>query len=211
MDRPSAIVQQRAKPDEETEHNASSNSEESHTDTTDPELSPCQLKTSPNIPSSATIKAPSPVEHQGTSLPPSHCQYIGSGSKPYGSQSCMGSSEQIYYPHHSPVNRGSATSSFLPVSTSALLQSSSSLSLHAMDPQMQACRLSQQSSDCALRQSSGHLTSSSHSSYGGLRTTPPSQHPSLPSCTYMQPSQAYPTHLTPNVHMMNMNFPGPMA
>ncbi|KAK3082974.1 hypothetical protein FSP39_010428 [Pinctada imbricata] len=212
VDRPSAIVQQRVKSDEETDQNVSSNSEESHSDGQEPDLSPCQLKTSPAMPSGSSLnKAPSPVDHHAPTLQSSHCQYMGAGSKPF-SQSCMGTSDQIYYPHHSPVNRTSPGSSFLPVSsTSGLLPSSSSLSLHSMN-QMQACRLSQPSSDCALRQSSGHLSSSSHSAYGGLRgTPPPSQHPSLPSCTYMQPTQPYTSHLAPNVHMMNMNFPGPMA
>lgn len=108
------------------------------------------------------------------------------------------------------INRTSPASSFLPVSTtSGLLQPvSSSLDLHNVNPQMQSCRLPQQTSDCALRQPSGHLPSSHNY---GIRTTPPTQHPSLPSCTYMQPAQPYPTHLAPNVHMMNMNFTGPMA
>ena len=141
------------------------------------------------------------------------------------STSCMGglgggvtTEPPSYYPHHSPVNR-SSVSSFLPVSsTTSLLQPqsivSSSLSLHSLSSmnQMQQCRLSGTSianTDCAMRQSS-HLSSTSNY---GLRTSPIPQHPSLPSCTYMQSSQgsAYPTHLTPNVHSMNMNFSGPMA
>lgn len=143
-------------------------------------------------------------------------------SKTYGS-TCMGglngvNSDQGYYSHHSPVDR-SSSSSFLPVTTSPnLLQPqsgvSSSLSLHSLSSmnQMQQCRLpgtTVANADCALRQSS-HLSSTSNY---GLRASPPSQHPSLPSCTYMQTTQGagYSPHLTPNVHMMNMSFSGPMA
>lgn len=143
-------------------------------------------------------------------------------SKNYGT-SCMGglngvNNDQSYYPHHSPVDR-SNNSSFLPVTTSPnMLQPqsavSSSLSLHSLSSmnQMQQCRLpgtTIANTDCALRQSS-HLSSTSNY---GLRASPTPQHPTLPSCTYMQTTQGsgYSPHLTPNVHMMNMNFPGPMA
>lgn len=180
-----------------------------HPDRLDSELQPLHPKTSPvNGSTTGPLKATSPT--QSASLQQTHCQYMSSAAKSY-SQSCMASSnEQLYYPHHSPLNRTSPASSFLPVSTtSGLLQPvSSNLDLHNVNPQMQPCRLPQQTNDCALRQSSGHL-SSSHSY--GIRTTPPTQHPSLPSCTYMQPTQPYPSQLTPNVHMMNMNFTGPMA
>lgn len=157
-----------------------------------------------------SLKSTSPPIPSVTPLS-SQCQYLG-GPKAY-SQSCMANDQ--YYPHHSAVNR-SAGSSFMPVSTtSSLLQpTSSSLSLsgiHGVNQQMAPCRLSAPpSSDCALRQPSGHLPSGSHSY--GLHRTSPHQLPSLPSCTYMQPSQAYASHISPNVqHMMNMNFPGPMA
>ena len=168
---------------------------------------------SPGSMSHSLSKTKSPPIPQPSTNQLSYTSSLGSsGSKSYSS-SCMGSvggvSDQVYYPHHSPMNRASS-SSFLPVSsTSSLLQPvSSSLSLHSMNQHMQsACRLPGSSSDCALRQSS-HLSSTS--SYG--LKPPTTQHPSLPSCTYMQSSQAYPSHLTPNVHsMMNMNFSGPMA
>ncbi|XP_021349894.1 T-box transcription factor TBX6-like isoform X1 [Mizuhopecten yessoensis] len=188
----------------------SDTSDDVHNDTPEGDLPSCQIGSksssgiSPGAPSLS--KTTSPTQHSASNQPSTQCQYLGVGSKSYGSQ-CMGS-DQVYYPHHSSVNRGS-TSSFLPVSTtSSLLQPVGSSNLHAVSPQMQACRLSGPSSDCALRQSSSHLSSGSHGY--GIRTSPP-QHPSLPSCTYMQPSQAYTSHLSPNVHMMNMNFPGPMA
>lgn len=183
--------------------------ESHHADGLDGDLQPLHPKTSPvNGSTTGPLKATSPT--QSATLQQTHCQYMSSAAKSY-SQSCMASSnDQLYYPHHSPINRTSPASSFLPVSTtSGLLQPvSSSLDLHNVNPQMQSCRLPQQTSDCALRQPSGHLPSSHNY---GIRTTPPTQHPSLPSCTYMQPTQPYPTHLAPNVHMMNMNFTGPMA
>lgn len=183
--------------------------ESHHAEGLDGDLQPLHPKASPvNGSTTGPLKATSPT--QSATLQQTHCQYMSSAAKSY-SQSCMASSnDQLYYPHHSPINRTSPASSFLPVSTtSGLLQPvSSSLDLHNVNPQMQSCRLPQQTSDCALRQPSGHLPSSHNY---GIRTTPPTQHPSLPSCTYMQPTQPYPTHLAPNVHMMNMNFTGPMA
>ncbi|XP_060607924.1 T-box transcription factor TBX20-like isoform X3 [Ruditapes philippinarum] len=174
------------------------------------------------------VKAKSPPLPPPQNGNPGVCNYNGSMSssslaKSYGT-SCMGgisgvNNEQSYYTHHSPVDR-SNNSSFLPVTTSPnLLQPqsavSSSLSLHSLSTmnQMQQCRLpgtTLANTDCALRQTS-HLSSTSNY---GLRTSPTPQHPSLPSCTYMQTTQGsgYSSHLTPpNVHMMNMNFPGPMA
>lgn len=197
------------------DNDPASDTSDSQSDIPEPDMTQCQVlnkSTSPGSLSQSLSKTKSPPLSQQQST--NHLNYntsLGnSGSKSY---SCMGSvggvNDQIYYPHHSPMNR-SNSSSFLPVSsTSALLQPvSSSLSLHSMNQQMQpACRLPGSNNDCALRQSS-HLSSTS--SYG-LKTSS-TQHPSLPSCTYMQSSQTYPTHLTPNVHsMMNMNFPGPMA
>ena len=196
-----------------------SDTSDSQSDIPEADMTQCQAmnkSTSPGSLSQALSKAKSPPLPQQTANQLSYSNLGTSGSKSYSS-SCMGSSvggvngvnDQIYYPHHSSMSR-SSSSSFLPVSsTSPLLQPvSSSLSLHSMNQQMQpACRLPGSSSDCALRQSS-HLSSTS--SYGLKGSS--SQHPSLPSCTYMQSSQPYPSHLTPNVHsMMNMNFSGPMA
>ncbi|KAK3606508.1 hypothetical protein CHS0354_041460 [Potamilus streckersoni] len=183
------------------------NSDDTQTGVSETDLPPCQIMNKPNSGGN--------ISHGKSKTPPlqppiqsNQCQYLNNSSKGFSS-SCM--ETQVYYPHHSAVaaSRGSS-SSFLPVSsTSALLQPvSSSLSLHSMNPQMQACRLTGKGNDCALRQSLSHLSSTSHNY--DIRTSP-TQHPSLPSCTYMQSTQAYPTHLTPNVHMMNMNFPGSMV
>ena len=198
------------------DNDPSSDTSDSQSDIPEADMTQCQVlnkSSSPGSLSQSLSKTKSPTLPQQTSNQLTYNSSLGNtGSKSYSS-SCMGSvsgvNDQVYYPHHSPMNR-SSSSSFLPVSsTSPLLQPvSSSLSLHSMNQQMQpACRLPGSSSDCALRQSS-HLSSTS--SYG--LKTPSTQHPSLPSCTYMQSSQAYPSHLTPNVHsMMNMNFSGPMA
>lgn len=169
----------------------------------DSDLSTCRMKNDNSLP----LKTTTPP--QQSTISPNNCDFMGSALKPYSSQGFGGANDQVYYPHHTSINR--SPTSFMPVSSSAssaLLQSSSSgLGLHNIShQQMQACRLSGQTSDCALRQPSGHLSSVNHSY--GIRTSPP-QHPSLPSCTYMQPSQPYPTHLTPNMHMMN--FPGSMS
>ena len=211
-----------AKSDIKQEDNdPTSDTSDSQSDIPEPEMPSLRVmnkSASPGSLSQSLSKTKSPpLPHQTTG----HLNYSSSlghsGSKSYSS-SCMGSvgtgaNDPIYYPHHSSMDR-SSSSSFLPVSssspmTSPLLQPvSSSLSLHSMNQQMQpTCRLPGSNSDCALRQSS-HLSSTS--SYG--LKTPSTQHPTLPSCTYMQSSQAYPTHLTPNVHsMMNMNFPGSMV
>lgn len=168
--------------------------------TADEEINPCRIKGENSLP----LKATTPPQQSGIS--PNNCDFMGSALKPYSSQG-FGANDQVYYPHHSSINR--SPTSFMPVSSSSsLLQSSSSgLGLHNIShQQMQACRLSGQTSDCALRQPTGHLSSVNHGY--GIRTSPP-QHPPLPSCTYMQPSQPYPTHLTPNMHMMN--FPGSMS
>ena len=173
----------------------------------------------------AKAKSPSLQQSQGSTnqTPCNYNSSLGSRNslKNY-STSCMAgltgvTGDQSYYPHHSPINR-SNSSSFLPVSSSQGLLpqnsvvSSSLSTLHSLSPmnQMPQCRLTgNANTDCAMRQSS-HLSSTSNY---GLRTSPTLQNPSLPSCTYMQTSQGtgYPTHLTPNVHMMNMNFTGPLA
>jgi len=194
-------------------------------DLADSDLSQCLNKSGSSGSSHLSTKSP-PLSSQGSS---NQCNYNSlSGSvlsKPYGS-SCMtgglgGADPPSYYPHHSPVDRSS--SSFLPVtSTPPLLPPqgagavSSSLALHTLSSmnQMSACRLpvsSLANTDCAMRGQQSHLSAAP--SYGLRGASPPPQHPSLPSCTYMQTTQgsAYPTHLTQNVHMMNMNFPGPMA
>ena len=210
-----------AKPDIKQEDNdPASDTSDSQSDIPEPDMTTCRVmnkSASPGSLSQSLSKTKSPPLPQQTTGHLNYNNSLGhSGSKLYSS-SCMGSvgsvNDQLYYPHHSNMDR-SSSSSFLPVSstssmTSSLLQPvSSSLSLHSMNQQIQpACRLPGSNSDCALRQSS-HLSSTS--SYG--LKTPSTQHPTLPSCTYMQSSQAYPTHLTPNVHsMMNMNFPGSMA
>lgn len=216
------------KNDIKEESDSLNKSDRSADDIPEPELSQCHVNKSGSTGGMhlPLVKAKSPP------LPPQSgnqgvCNYNSSLSnsslsKGYGT-SCMGgltgvSGDQTYYPHHSPVDR-SNTSSFLPVTTSPnLLQPqsavSSSLSLHSLSSmnQMQQCRLpgtTIANTDCALRQSS-HLSSTSNY---GLRASPTPQHPSLPSCTYMQTTQGtgYSPHLAPNVHMMNMNFPGPMA
>lgn len=144
---------------------------------------------------------------------PTQCQYAGLGT-PF-SQSCAlggGAGDgQVYYPHHGGVGR---MSSFLPVSTSsmggALLQSSMA-PLHSSSA---SGRLTGQTpgglSDCSgVRQ---HAGLSPPSSYGGLRGgMNQSTHPSLSSCTYVQSPQQYAAQLTTSMHMMNMNFSGPMA
>lgn len=171
-------------------------------------------------------KSPPPMQQGSSSNTCNYPPMSGSslGKNGYGT-TCMNGlsgigSEQSsgYYPHHSPVDR-SNSSSFLPVTTSPnMLQpqsgASSSLNLHGLSSmtQMQQCRLpgtSLANTDCAMRQPS-HISSTSNY---GLRDSPTPQHPSLPSCTYMQTTQGsgYSSHLAPNVHMMNMNFPGPMA
>lgn len=212
-DRSNSLVPHSRIKSEDDNDRASETSDDGQGDTSETNLPPCQISNKPTtgLGGSHTMsKTTSPPSQHSANLSSNQCQYLGGSSKSY-SQSCMGSGDQVYYPHHSSINR-SSSSSFLPVSSSSsLLQPvTTSLSLHpAVNPQMNPCRLSGQSSDCAIRQSSaGHLSPPSHSY--GIRTSPP-QHPSLPSCTYMQPSQPYPSHLTPNVHMMNMNFPGPMA
>lgn len=192
----------RAKPEDEND----SVSDTSQDGNNDSDLSACRIKGETGLPLNKTTST-----QQQSAISPNTCDYMSSALKPYSSQTFSGNSDQVYYPHHSTINR--SPPSFMPVSSassSTLLQPpSSSLGLHNIShQQMQACRLSGQTSDCALRQPSSHLSSVNHSY--GIRTSPP-QHPSLPSCTYMQPSQAYPTHLTPNVHMMNMNFPGSMS
>ncbi|XP_067681751.1 T-box transcription factor TBX6-like isoform X1 [Haliotis asinina] len=190
-------------PKDEDSDPVSDTSDENPSDASGTELPPCQIlkstAISPDLDKSRGSNSSTPS--------PNQCQF---GSVKSFNQSCMGG-DQVYYPHHPAVSRV-PSSSFLPVSTSsALLQpvsSSMSLSLHPVNSQMQACRLSGQTSDCAIRQTSG-LNTASHGY--GIRTTPPQHHPSLSSCTYMQSAQPYATHLTPNMHMMNMNFTGPMA
>lgn len=205
------------------------NKSERSDDIPETDLNQCHLNKSGSsgsmhLPLAKAKSPPLPPSQSGNS---SVCNYSSSLansslSKSYGT-SCMGglngvTSDQSYYPHHSPVDR-SNNSSFLPVTTSPnLLQPqsavSSSLSLHSLSSmnQMQQCRLpgtTIANTDCAMRQTS-HLSSTSNY---GLRTSPTPQHPTLPSCTYMQTTQGsgYSPHLTPNVHMMNMSFPGPMA
>ncbi|CAG2194654.1 uncharacterized protein LOC143076805 isoform X1 [Mytilus galloprovincialis] len=191
----------RAKSDDDND----SVSEASHEGNHDNDLTACRIKDT-SIPLNKTT---SPQQQQ-SAISPNSCDFMSSALKPYSSHTFSSVGDQSYYPHHPSINR--SPTSFMPVSSSSssLLQpSSSGLGLHNIShQQMQACRLSGQTSDCALRQPSGHLSSVNHSY--GIRTSPP-QHPSLPSCTYMQPSQPYPTHLAPNVHMMNMNFPGSMS
>ncbi|KAL5016010.1 hypothetical protein ScPMuIL_005599 [Solemya velum] len=187
----------------------SDTSEDVQSDPQEGDLPPCQISSkSPPVMPQQMGKSTSPNTPSPHQQPIAQCQYgLGGVSKSFP-QSCM-PGDNVYYPHHSLSSRVS-NSSFLPVSsTSGLLQPvTNSLGLHSVNPQLQACRLSGQSNDCALRQTS-HLQSASHG-YGIRRASPP-QHPALPSCTYMQSAQAYPTHLTQNVHMMNMNFAGPMA
>ena len=162
-------------------------------DTPDAELPSCQvMKAASTI--SPTLEKTRTSHSAASSPSPNQCQF---GSSKQFSQ-CMGA-DQVYYPHHSSRM---ANSSFLPVSTSALLQPVSS----GLSQMQQACRLPGQSNDCSLRQSAGLATSHGY----GIRTPPNQHHPSLSSCTYMQSAQQY-AHLAPNMHMMNMNFPGPMA
>ncbi|KAK6190957.1 hypothetical protein SNE40_002714 [Patella caerulea] len=172
----------------------------SPTDGSDSDLSSC-------LKSESISPLEKPRGHHDSSPDiPNPCQF--STMKTYN-QACM-PNDQSYYSHHSSVGRVQS-SSFLPVSsTTGLLQPMTS-NLFSMNSQMQPCRLSGQTNDCALRQSG--LGSPSHGY--GIRTTPPQHHPSLSSglssCTYMQSAQPYASHLTPNMHMMNMNFTGPMA
>lgn len=169
-------------------------------------------------------KSPPPMQ-QSQSTNSTNCSYSSMSNpglgKNYGTPcmngiSGMSPDQTAYYPHHSPVDR-SNTSSFLPVTSSPNMlqpQSATSSSLHTLSSlnQMQQCRLpgsSLANTDCAMRQPS-HVSSTSNY---GLRDSPTPQHPTLSSCTYMQTTQGsgYSSHLAPNVHMMNMNFPGPMA
>lgn len=189
----------------------SDSSDEIPSDNPDTDLPPCQVldKSSRSLGSSALsgkqslTMSPNPGQNFTTMT--SQCQYLN-GGRSY-TQACMG--EQMYYPHHPNTGR-SPSSSFLPVTTSTLLPPvSSSLSLHPVSPQLQACRLSGQTNACALAQNPTHLNPATQGY--AIRTSPQQNHPSLPSCTYMQTAQPYPTTLTPNVHMMNMNFTGPMA
>lgn len=199
----------------------------------DPELSQCLNKSGSDGTGNLRLplnkgKSPPPMQ-QSQNTNSGNCNYnsmsnSGLGKNNYGSAcmnglSGMGSEQTTgYYTHHSPVDR-SSSSSFLPVTTSPnMLQPQSagspSLGLHSLSSmnQMQQCRLpgtTISNTDCAMRQPS-HITSTSNY---GLRESPTPQHPTLPSCTYMQTTQGsgYSSHLPPNVHMMNMNFPGPMA
>ncbi|XP_064613148.1 T-box transcription factor TBX20-like [Liolophura sinensis] len=130
----------------------------------------------------------------------------------HGGQHSMPGADQIYFPHHSSTGMKMSSGTYLPSSGSGLLQPvTSSLSLHGMNSQLQACRLSGQASNntCALTQSSAHLGGSS-GGYG-MRTSPSQVHGNLPSCTYMQTAQGYPGHFGASMSMMNMNFAGPMA
>ncbi|ESP04124.1 hypothetical protein LOTGIDRAFT_171119, partial [Lottia gigantea] len=169
----------------------------SPTDVSDSDLSSC-LKSD----SISPMEKPR-IHHDSSPDLPNPCQF--GTMKSYNQ--CM-PNDQSYYNHHASAVSRVQSSSFLPVSstTGGLLQPMTS-SLFSMNSQMQPCRLSGQSNDCALRQPG--LASPSHGY--GIRTTPPQHHPSLSSCTYMQSGQPYTSHLTPNMHMMNMNFTGPMA
>ena len=126
------------------------------------------------------------------------CQY-GSSSYLQGGSPSLGA-EQVYYPHH--THSGNMNPGLLqPVTTAAgLLQPvGSGLNLHRVSPQMPACQLSGQNTACALAGAGNSVSSSSHG-YG----FPPQAHTSLPSCTYMQANQAYPSHLAPNMSVMNI-------
>ncbi|XP_041348983.1 T-box-containing protein TBX6L-like [Gigantopelta aegis] len=163
-------------------------------DTPDTELPSCQiLKAASTI--SPTLDKTRASHSAASSPSPNQCQF---GVSKQFSQ-CMGG-DQVYYPHHSSRM---ANSSFLPVSSSALLQPGSA----SLSQMQQACRLPGQASDCSLRQSAALASSHGY----GIRTPQNQHHPSLSSCTYMQSAQQYAAHLAPNMHMMNMNFPGPMA
>ncbi|WAR03842.1 TBX2B-like protein, partial [Mya arenaria] len=191
-------------------------------DLQDPELSQCLSKSGSSGSSHLSSKTPPLPSQQSATNACNYSSLSGSSlGKPYGS-SCMsgglgggvGGEPTGYYPHHSPVDR--STSSFLPVTSSPPLLPpqaavSSSLSLHSLSSmsQMPHCRLPSSTlsnTDCAMRQPS-HLSATS--SFGLRGASPTPQHPSLPSCTYMQTTQGsgYSSHITPNVHMMNMNFP----
>ena len=201
-------------------------------DMSDHEMNPCLNKSGSEGSGSLRLplvksKSPPPMQQpQGPTN--TTCTYNSMSNSGLGKNSyvtpCMNGlsglgNEQTtgYYTHHSPVDRSS--SSFLPVTTSPnMLQQQSagspSLGLHSLSSmnQMQQCRLpgtSIANTDCAMRQPS-HITTTSNY---GLRESPTPQHPALSSCTYMQTTQGtgYSPHLAPNVHMMNMNFPGPMA
>ncbi|XP_052214577.1 T-box transcription factor TBX3-like [Dreissena polymorpha] len=197
-----------------------------NSDLNDSDIGQCHSlnKSSSSTSTHLATKSP-PLQPSGPNCTFNSLSNSGLG-KPYGSSCMSGGLSAIspdqtsggYFTHHSPVDR-SSSSSFLPVTTSpSLLQHqaavSSSLSLHSlssMNP-MQQCRLpisSLTNGDCAMRQPVRHNATSAY----GLRASPPAQHSSLPSCTYMQTTQGadYSAHLTPNLHMMNMNFSGPMV
>ncbi|XP_059139250.1 T-box-containing protein TBX6L-like isoform X2 [Physella acuta] len=143
---------------------------------------------------------------------PTQCQY-GGGLKTGGYGPCMsGPGDSVYYPHHHPTaGRMGGSASFLPAAASSPLLPNMNPGL-SFSSQMAACRLAAQSpSDCALRQSA---SSSSVQPGYGLRPSPSQgPHGPLSSCTYMQSPQAgYSSHhLTANMHVMNMNFPGQLA
>ncbi|BFZ18656.1 hypothetical protein BsWGS_21695 [Bradybaena similaris] len=146
---------------------------------------------------------------------PGQCQFEsvtkagGYGSMPY----MTSSRESVYYPHHHPSSgRMAGAGSFLPAATTSPLLQSMNPGL-SFSSQMAACRLSAQTSpECSLRDSSS-TSSPTSSSYGLRPSVAQGTHPSLSSCTYMQPSQhSYaPHHLAANMHVMNMNFPGQLA
>nr|KAG5690629.1 hypothetical protein BaRGS_018099 [Batillaria attramentaria] len=166
-------------------------------------------ETSPGAAGAAGVPSPNQCQFAGVATSFSQSCALGGGGGGGGA-----GDGQVYYPHHG-VSR--MASSFLPVSTSGM---SSSLlptpmsSLHSSQSAAAAqCRLPGGTAgglpDCSsLRQSAGL----SSTSYGGLsRGGSQATHPSLSSCTYMQSPQAYAAHLNTNMHMMNMNFSGPMA
>ena len=157
------------------------------------------------------VRSPPTGVHRNSLNIPGQCQYLPQGAPPYlgGSTSCM-PGEQVYYPHHGSITANSGL--LQPVSTSSALLQTPSFSSH----QLQACQLTGQGNACALAPTS--QSTGSHG-YTGLTGSPTQAHgsslTSLPSCTYMQSSQPYASHLTPNMSLMNIatttHFSGPMA
>ena len=155
-------------------------------------------------------KGRSPPLGRGSLGLSSQCQYLPQSASPYLQGASSPSCDQVYYPHHSATTAGNmaamqmANTGLLQQTTvgSSLLNSASSaLSLSHMGQQMGACQLAGQNSACALAQGS---TSGS----GAYGLPGSGNQGSLSSCTYMQSSQPYPSHLSMN---LTSHFPNPMA
>ena len=142
------------------------------------------------------------------------CQYLGGQSPPYGLHqgSTPPGCDQVYYPHHT-----AASNMAMQMANSGLLQHNSGssgllqpvttgLGLPHVNQQMSACQLAGQNSACALASSN-----SSAGSYGLGGSASSQGHSALSSCTYMQPNQTYPSHMSVMNFASTNPFANPMA